>query len=90
MGLGAGSLLDIGIYALTWGLVALEPPLDHHDHHNQISCKTEEGVGEGKRRKSPEIFSVQTLEDGIDVATSMILFYHESGRQGILTSSLMH
>jgi predicted dehydrogenase len=64
--LGAGSLLDIGIYSLTWGLLTLEEP------------------GKGGR---PQIVAAQTLSDGVDVATSMILQYPGTGRQGILTST---
>lgn len=87
--LGAGSLLDIGIYSLTWGLMALEPPLDY-GHHNQIVNGRKFVEEEGERKKPPQVYSAQTLEHNVDVASSMILFYPESGRQGILTSSLMH
>lgn len=67
--LGAGSLLDIGIYSLTWGILTLE---------------------DGKSQKvMPKVQAVQTLADGIDVASSVLLFYPESGKQGILTSSTL-
>ncbi|KAM5345648.1 hypothetical protein ACJ41O_011509 [Fusarium nematophilum] len=66
--LGAGSLLDIGIYSLTWGLLNLDP-----------------GVGDKAQR--PKIAASQTLVDGVDVATSMILLYPD-GKQGILTSNV--
>lgn len=66
--LGAGSLLDIGIYSLTWGLVCLDP-----------------GVGE--KAETPKVVSSQTLVDGIDVTSSMMLYYPSTGRQGILTST---
>ena len=83
--LGAGSLLDIGIYALTWGLLAMQSPLDHH---NQLDNDRKDEEIDWK--KSLKVFSAQTLEDGVEVATSMILFHPQSGKQGILTSSLMH
>lgn len=67
--LGAGSLLDIGIYSLTWGLLTLE------------SSDTSE---------SPLIQATQTLFDGIDVSSSVLLHYPTTGRQGIITSSLLH
>ncbi|KAL4821229.1 hypothetical protein BDW67DRAFT_179931 [Aspergillus spinulosporus] len=65
--MGAGSLLDIGIYALTWGLLTLESDSDT-----------------GAR---PKVVAAQTLRDGIDIATSFILHYPSTGRQGILTST---
>ncbi|KAL1846989.1 hypothetical protein VTK73DRAFT_166 [Phialemonium thermophilum] len=64
--LGAGTLLDIGIYSLTWGLLALDPRI-------------------GSQAETPKIVATQSLEDGIDVATSAILVY-PNGSQGILTS----
>jgi predicted dehydrogenase len=36
--LGAGSLLDIGIYSLTWGLVALDPGLGEHSENPKIAA----------------------------------------------------
>lgn len=70
--LGAGSLLDIGIYSITWGLLCLEAP----------------GKNRGEKIM-PEIHSVQTLSDGIDVTSSILLFY-PSGQHGILTSTTLH
>lgn len=67
--LGGGSLLDIGIYSITWGLLLLD---------DQI----------GEKAATPHVFSAQTISEEIDVATSMVLHYPESGRQGILTSSM--
>ncbi|KAM0420643.1 hypothetical protein ACHAPT_011559 [Fusarium lateritium] len=66
--LGAGSLLDIGIYSLTWGLLNLDS-----------------GVGE--KAQTPKISAAQTLVDGVDVASSIILLYPD-GKQGILTSNV--
>ena len=65
--LGAGSLLDIGVYSLTWGLCTLESDV----------------VGE-----EMEVKAVQSLVDGVDITTSMMLRYKESGRMGVLTSTL--
>ncbi|KAJ3528487.1 hypothetical protein NM208_g10174 [Fusarium decemcellulare] len=66
--LGAGSLLDIGIYSLTWGLVNLDP-------------------GVGDKAKTPKIAAAQTLVDGVDFGSSIILLYPD-GKQGILTSNV--
>ena len=66
--LGAGSLLDIGIYSLTWGLITLDSE-----------------VGEAANRVN--IVATQTLSDEIDIASSILLHYPRSGRQGILTST---
>ncbi|KAJ6099549.1 hypothetical protein N7467_001084 [Penicillium canescens] len=67
--LGAGSLLDIGIYAITWGLLSLETP---------------------GAREQPQISAKQTLVNGVDVSSSLLLYYDQTGRQGIITSSLLH
>lgn len=66
--LGAGSLLDIGIYSLTWGLVSLDPGL-------------------GAQSEMPKILAQQTLSHGVDVSSSMLLFFPSTGRQGIITST---
>lgn len=71
--LGAGSLLDIGIYSLTWALLALENPSD--------------GAGD-ELQQEPQIFASQRLSDGVDIATSVMLSYPD-GKQGIVTSSTM-
>lgn len=65
--LGAGTLLDIGIYSLTWGLLALDPGL-------------------GTQAEKPQVVATQSLVDGIDWASSIILRY-SGAKQGILTSS---
>ncbi|CAG8290977.1 unnamed protein product [Penicillium olsonii] len=67
--LGGGSLLDIGIYSLTWGLLLLD-----------------NGIGE--TAATPQVFSAQSISQKIDIASSMILHYPQTGRQGILTSSM--
>ncbi|KAK0383618.1 hypothetical protein NLU13_9529 [Sarocladium strictum] len=67
--LGAGTLLDMGIYPLTWTLLGLEAPLDG-----------------GAAVEKPEVVAAQSLKDGVDVATSIILKYPD-GRQGIATAN---
>ncbi|KAF4342398.1 dimeric dihydrodiol dehydrogenase [Fusarium beomiforme] len=67
LSLGAGSLLDIGIYSLTWGLVTLD-------------------AGVGEKATNPKICATQSLFEGVDVGTSIILLYPD-GKQGILTSN---
>ena len=67
--LGAGSLLDIGVYSLTWALMTLS-----------------ENVGD--EADEPEVISTQTLaHGGVDVASSIVLNYTHTGRQGICTST---
>lgn len=66
--LGAGSLLDIGVYSLTWGLLALDPSL-------------------GSGAEMPKITSMQTLSDGYDTSSSVILHYPSTGKHAILTST---
>ncbi|CAI6100912.1 unnamed protein product [Clonostachys chloroleuca] len=66
--LGAGSLLDIGIYSLTWGLLTLDSEI-------------------GDQAQKPKVLATQTLKDGVDVGTSILLAY-PNGKQGILTSNV--
>ena len=73
--LGAGSLLDLGVYSLTWGILALEDPRYGGD-------------GEEKSPSpSPTIAALQTLHEGVDLATSTLLLYPSSGQQAVLTST---
>lgn len=65
--LGAGSLLDIGVYSLTWGLVTLDPKVEETE--------------------MPKVVAAQTIRHDVDVTSSMILHFKETGRQGILTST---
>ncbi|KAL8366106.1 hypothetical protein RB595_004737 [Gaeumannomyces hyphopodioides] len=74
--LGAGSLLDIGIYSLTWALLMLEDPAT-------TTATTGDKTTNAVR---PNVAALQTLADGIDTASSAILLYPD-GRQGIVTSS---
>ncbi|KAL4941068.1 hypothetical protein BDV06DRAFT_223482 [Aspergillus oleicola] len=72
--LGAGSLLDLGVYALTWGVLVLE---------------SGSGSGlESKERENPKVIASQTLHEGVDIASVFVLKYPETGRLGILSSSV--
>jgi predicted dehydrogenase len=68
--LGAGTLLDIGIYSLTFGLITLDSGL-------------------GQTAEMPKIVAAQTLSDTIDIASSIVIHYPSTGRQGILTSTAL-
>ncbi|KAI1270688.1 dimeric dihydrodiol dehydrogenase [Xylariaceae sp. FL1019] len=68
LALGAGTLLDLGIYSLTWGLTTLDPKTPNQS-------------------ETPKILATQTFEVGIEVATSIVLHYGSSGRQGVITST---
>lgn len=57
--LGAGTLLDLGIYPLTWILLSLEPPL---------------GPG-GQAVEKPKVTAVQSLVDGVDTGTTIVTLY---------------
>ncbi|OAA53935.1 dimeric dihydrodiol dehydrogenase [Niveomyces insectorum RCEF 264] len=65
--LGASTLLDIGIYSLTWGLLTLDAET-------------------GPKAQTPKIVAVQSLDAGVDLASTVILLYPNGG-QGILTSA---
>lgn len=69
--LGAGSLLDIGIYPLTWNLLMLADP----------ATKAEE------KAETPTVKATQSFVGGIEVTTSILLHYPSSGRQGIVLST---
>lgn len=73
--LGAGTLLDTCIYSLTWGLLTLEEPIKDGES--------------ATRQEAPVMRATQLLsaQDGIDIASSVLLCYPQHGRQGILTSS---
>lgn len=64
--LGAGTLLEICIYSLTWGVLLLDP-----DRDEKLDVKAH-----------------QTLHEGIDIATS-VLMSNTKGGHGVLTSTSM-
>ncbi|KAJ5568125.1 hypothetical protein N7450_010611 [Penicillium hetheringtonii] len=66
--LGAGSLLDMGIYSLTWVILALDPELTAN-------------------REKPKILASQNHWEDVETATSAILQFPDTGRQGIFTST---
>lgn len=66
--LGAGSLLDIGIYSLTWGVIT----------------STDKA---GEAAEDPQVSSTQTLNHGVDTASSVLLRYPSTGKQSICTST---
>ncbi|KAI1398972.1 NAD(P)-binding protein [Hypoxylon fuscum] len=65
--LGAGSLLDVGVYSLMWGLLGSD-------------------AGVGDKGQTLEIVAKQTLDGGIDIASSAVLLY-PNGQQAIVTCS---
>ncbi|KAF2853764.1 NAD(P)-binding protein [Plenodomus tracheiphilus IPT5] len=70
--LGAGSLLNLGVYSVTWGLLALDA----------------EAGGDGREgQQELDIKAVQVLREGIDVASTIILTYPQTGQTAICTSS---
>ncbi|TVY27807.1 putative D-xylose 1-dehydrogenase (NADP(+)) [Lachnellula hyalina] len=69
--LGAGVLLDIGIYTLTWATLIL----DSHPQH----------IAAGS--PSPEMTSSMTIKNGVDETSTVILNYKDVGCQAILTST---
>lgn len=69
--LGAGVLLDIGIYTLTWAAVIL----DSHPQHMAAGSP------------APETTSSMTIRNGADETTTIVLNYRHLGAQAILTST---
>lgn len=68
--LGAGTLLDTGLYSLTWAMLTLD-------------------AGLPKSPEAPTVHAIQTHQTGIEVMSSVLLFYPSTGRQGIITSTTM-
>lgn len=66
--LGAGSLLDLGVYSLTWGLMTLD----------LILKDTSEDL---------EVSSSQSIVDGVDVTSTIVLHDRKTGGQAICTST---
>ncbi|KAJ5128199.1 D-xylose 1-dehydrogenase (NADP(+)) [Penicillium atrosanguineum] len=70
--LGAGALLDIGIYPLTWASLIL-------DHLRQASSP--------EKVEEPEVVSSMSFCNGADEMTSVILNYRTLNIQAICTAS---
>ncbi|KAF2627425.1 hypothetical protein BU25DRAFT_431577 [Macroventuria anomochaeta] len=70
--LGAGSLLDIGINSVTWRLLALEDRVIREDT---------------KKAGELQIKAARTLQEDIDVASTVILYRPSIGQQAICTST---
>ncbi|CZR68711.1 related to dimeric dihydrodiol dehydrogenase [Phialocephala subalpina] len=69
--LGAGALLDIGIYTLTWAALIL----DSHPDHIAAGSPT------------PWMASTMSLNNGVDETTAILLNYKDIGCQAICTST---
>lgn len=72
--LGAGTLLDIGIYPLTWAILTLEPaPPGLSSRSSDI----------------PKVFAAQDFDGPVEVTTTVLVHYPETGRQGVISSTTM-
>jgi predicted dehydrogenase len=78
--LGAGTLLDIGIYSLTWAILTLDPSTTAA---GGTKAAAQSDVGSEK----PKVIATQSFNGDVEVATSAILHYPSSGRQGVITST---
>ncbi|KAF1850048.1 NAD(P)-binding protein [Cucurbitaria berberidis CBS 394.84] len=74
--LGAGSLLDIGIYPITWAALAL------HQHPS----RTEHGADE----EQPVVTSSLTLNGGADEISTVVLNYPKGQAQAICSSTYLY
>jgi dihydrodiol dehydrogenase / D-xylose 1-dehydrogenase (NADP) len=75
LSLGAGTILDVGIYTLTWASISLHPLLVN---------------GEKEEHEEPSVKSIMTLNKGRDEITTVILNYPEKHAQAICTSTFLH
>lgn len=57
--LGAGVLLDLGVYPLTWILLSLEPILG----------------ATGQAEETPKVAALQSIVEGVDTATTIVTLY---------------
>lgn len=78
--LGAGTLLDIGIYSLTWAILTLDPSTTAA---GGTKAAAQSEIGSEK----PKVLATQSFKGNVEVATSAILHYPSSGRQGVITST---
>ncbi|KAJ4249742.1 hypothetical protein NW762_012083 [Fusarium torreyae] len=78
--LGAGTLLDIGVYPLTWTIVTLDPSTTAV---GGTKAAAQSDIGSEK----PKIMATQSFKGGVEVGTSAILHYPSSGRQGVITTT---
>ena len=85
--LGAGSLLDIGIYSLTWAMLTLDPSTPAEGGLKAES----KGSGEGQTSsEQPVIVATQSFEPtaGIETSTAAVIKYPSTGRHGVITSTM--
>ncbi|KAK6523206.1 hypothetical protein TWF694_006098 [Orbilia ellipsospora] len=87
LSLGAGTLLDIGIYSLTWGVLTLEENVGKGEHPKIIATQTLQG---GVETLSSWIFNYsETGRHGILTSTSNVpvarSFARVEGSKGVIT-----
>ncbi|KAF3931144.1 hypothetical protein ABW20_dc0109756 [Dactylellina cionopaga] len=87
LSLGAGTLLDIGIYSLTWGILTLEEEVGKGEHPNILASQTLQG---GVETLSSWILSYpSTGRHGILTSTSNVRsandFARIEGSKGVIT-----
>lgn len=75
LSLGAGSLLDIGIYCLTWASLTL------HESPR---------AGKRGSEEPPLILSTMMLNKGVDEMTTVVMSYQKHRVQAICTASYLH
>ncbi|KAH7025041.1 putative dimeric dihydrodiol dehydrogenase [Microdochium trichocladiopsis] len=87
--LGAGSLLDIGIYSLTWAILTLDPSTPAEGGLKGKSSAQGQGDLETSSEQ-PVVLASQSFEPtvGVETSTAAILRYPSSGRQGVITSTM--
>jgi predicted dehydrogenase len=78
--LGAGTMLDIGIYSLTWAITTLDPS-------SPAAGGTKAAARSDIGSEKPKVMATQSFNGHVEVGTSAILHYPSSGRQGIITST---
>jgi len=88
--LGAGSLLDIGIYPLTWAMLTLDPSTPAEGGLKSQSKSQGGGDDLTTSSEQPAVLASQTFAPGVNVenSTAAIITYPSTGRQGVITSTM--
>ncbi|KAJ1322947.1 D-xylose 1-dehydrogenase (NADP) [Microdochium nivale] len=87
LGLGAGSLLDIGIYSLTWAMLTLDPSTPAEGGIKAKTSATRDGETSSEK---PVVVATQSFEPtaGIETSTAAIIKYPSTGCTGVITSTM--
>lgn len=86
--LGAGTLLDIGIYSLTWALLALEEPVDKQNQQQQPVVLAAQTLSDGVDVATSAVLNYPNGRQGIMTSSALVktppTFCRIEGSQGTI------